>query len=107
MSGKWDTPQIVTDTDIAFGGNIDNLLPPLSEIPKEFINDWTKWHQLADDLFYDRPLNITISDRAGIDVHAALRHIRAILNSFKPDHDHKIAGVAFLLSMFYEDISFE
>jgi hypothetical protein len=105
MDGKWETPQIVTDVDIAFGGNIDNLLPPLSEIPTEFTEGWTKWNQLAEDLLFDRPLTGTISDREGIDVYVAARHIRAILKSYKPDHDHKIAGAAFLLSKFYEDIS--
>lgn len=104
VSSKWDAPQVVTDAEIAFGGNIDDLLPPLSYIPKEFSDGWTKWHQLAEDLFFGRPLKGTISERDGVDSSLAARHIRAVLNSYKPGHDHKISGAAFLLSKFFEDI---
>ncbi|MFE5321612.1 hypothetical protein ACFQ88_23180 [Paenibacillus sp. NPDC056579] len=105
-NGKWSFPQEVTDVDIAFGGRTHELLPDPEEIPEEFWNEDTKWHKLASDIFFGRELSGDIHEREGIDVHFAARHIKAVLASYQPKHQHKIAGCAFLMSQFYRDVTY-
>ena len=40
-----------------------------------------------------------------IDPEAVNRHTRACLRSFEPRHEHKIAGVAYLLSLWFREDS--
>lgn len=101
-------PIIVNDVDIAFGGRTDELLPAWNDIPEEFHKGSNKWHKFANALFFgDAGKNTQIVPKAGIDVHEAARHVKAILGSFNPKHEHKIAGCAFLLSEFYQDVIFD
>ncbi|KIL37959.1 hypothetical protein SD70_29695 [Gordoniibacillus kamchatkensis] len=46
------TVQEVSDVEIAFGGNMKNLLPDYHSIPEEFRNDRTKWNKVFADWFY-------------------------------------------------------
>jgi hypothetical protein len=105
MVDKWAYPKAVTDVEIAFGGNMEELLPPAEVIPEEFWKGETKWNKLAEAIFYGRKTNFVIHERENIDVHFAARHIRAILASFEPKHEHKMAGCAYLLSRFYADVT--
>ena len=40
------------------------------------------------------------------DTNKAIRHLKAILVSYDPKHEHKEAGVAFLLSEWFEDVTY-
>jgi hypothetical protein len=106
MDDKWAYPMEVSDVDIAFGGRTNELLPPVEDIPEEFWKGHTKWNKLIDDVFYGRNLNGEIYEKEGIDVHSAARHIKAILASFQPKHEHKMAGCAYLASRFFSDVKF-
>lgn len=101
---NWSLPQSVTDVDLAFGGQIEKLLPVESEIPEEFWNEESKWWRLASDIFYNRELSCEIHEKEGIDPVLAVRHLRAIYVSYQIRFEHKIAGCAFLLNQFFEDI---
>lgn len=90
----------IEDVEIAFGTS--KLLPPYEAVPDEFKrgNDYTK---LLDSMFYDQPLpDGEIVFREGFDdadAPALLnRVVRAHLRSFEPKHEHKIAGLGYLLS---------
>lgn len=90
----------ITDVEIAFGTT--KLLPSYDEVPDEFKhgNDYTK---LLDRLFADQPPpDGEIVFREGFDdayAPALLnRVVRAHLRSFEPKHEHKIAGLGYLLS---------
>jgi hypothetical protein len=100
-------PVDVTDLDIAFGGRAMELLPDVKDIPEEYWDDNNKWCRLINRLFYGPVEGVEIASREGIDVHKAGRHIMAILRSFAPEHEHKIAGCAYLASMFFEDVTFD
>jgi hypothetical protein len=94
----------LTALDVAFGGaahGMRELLPPYESIPKEFRNNRTEWNRLFSDWFYRGLSSLELEPKEGIDKHAALAHIRAVMSSFEPKHEHKEAGVAFLLSQWF------
>lgn len=98
-------PQEVDDVTIAFPANIMHLLPKMEEIPEEFHHRNTKWNRFIDDLFYGKvPSNTVIHEVDGVDPVLAGRHIRAILGSFEPKHEHKSAGCAYLCSLWFTSI---
>jgi hypothetical protein len=45
--------------------------------------------------------------REGVDAKAAWRHCAALLRSFEPKHEHKEAGVAYLMSQYFESATWE
>jgi hypothetical protein len=46
-----------------------------------------------------------IKPKEGVDVDKALRHIQAIMRSYQPKHEHKEAAVAYLLSQWFDDVT--
>lgn len=99
----WTKPKDVSPIDLAFGGDMAKLLPPKEDIPKEFwgCNEWVK---VTEQWFYNGLKKPVFIPKEGIDRGKALHHVMAILGSWDPKHEHKIAGVAFLLSQFFEKI---
>lgn len=97
----WSQPQPVTDLDVAFPANvIGRLLPPMEEIPQEFHASSNPWCKIASGLFFSG--GHLPKSREGIDRLNASRHLRAVLGSFEPKHEHKEAGAAYLMSLWYE-----
>ena len=104
----WSKPVPVSDIVLAFpAGVIGTLLPPVEDIPQEFFKE-NKWTRLADRLFAGLAEDdqTTIEPREGVDVWHASRQVSACLRSFDPKHEHKVAGVAYLLSLFFADVEF-
>lgn len=102
-------PQEVTGIELAFGGNVEKLLPRYKDIPGEFkdMSNQTKWNMFISRWFYDGVENLEIDRKEGIDPQEALRHIGAILAAYEPKHEHKIAGCAYLSSLWFDDVQFE
>ena len=96
-------PIEVADLDIAFPANISHLMPSYDEIPKEYKGGHTKWNQLFNDWFFFGVQKLNLVPQDGIDKQKALRHIRAILGSFEPSHEHKEAACAYLFSQWFQD----
>lgn len=91
-----DTKKI-DDVDVAFGTT--KLLPKMEDIPKEFIiNGGNEYTKLAEKVFYGSPLSGSILFRDGFDQKLFVRTVRAHLASFEPKHEHKIAGVGYMIS---------
>lgn len=90
--------QIGSITDPEFAFSTVRLLPALEVIPEDFKagNQYTK---LASAIFYgnDMPAS-TIELNEGVTPEMLNRCIRAHLASFSPEHDHKIAGVGFMIA---------
>jgi hypothetical protein len=95
----------VDDVALAFGASdMTAMLPPYTDIPTQFKrHDGTKWNRLAQDWFFSGVKGLQLKPRPGVDEKKALRHISAILRSFEPKHEHKEAGVAFLLDQWFTD----
>jgi hypothetical protein len=98
---KWAQPQQVKDVDIAFPASVvGTLLPPMDEIPKEFLSHSHPWCQFVSKLFFSG--GHLPASRKDIDRATAVRHLRCVMGSFEPKHEHKEAGAAYLMSLWYE-----
>jgi hypothetical protein len=100
-------PIKVNDADLAFGGDMRILLPKYNDIPDEFKDHYNKWAKIVSDWFFGGLKNAKFTPKEGIDKSDALRHIKAIMTSWDPKHEHKEAGCAYLLSEFFEDVTYE
>jgi len=100
----------VSALDVAFGGGrMSELMPAYDHIPSQF-KDWNrpgKWNKVMGDWFYSGLKNAQWKPKPGVDTKKALMHIKAVLGSFEPKHEHKEAGVAFLLSEWFEDVTYD
>jgi len=97
----------VTDVDMAFG-LINNMgLPPYDTIPEEFKHGQTKWNKLVVDLFFIGLKSLTLHPKEGVDKDKAWRHVQALLRSMSSKHEHKDAGVSYLMSQYFEDAEWE
>lgn len=97
-------PQPVSDLDMAFGG-IDGIMPSISDIPEEFPND-RKWRSMFCDFFFCGAKDLKFSPKEGIDQVMAWRHVRTIMGSFMPKHEHKEAACSYLMSLWFDDITY-
>jgi hypothetical protein len=91
----------VTGADLAFGGPIRDLMPAYRDLPREY-PDRGKWLDLVDDWFFSGLKSFDSKPRAGVDKGKAMAHVRAIICSFEPSHEHKREGCAWLLSQWFE-----
>jgi hypothetical protein len=97
-------PKIVTNLDVTFG-EIKSLLPEWDQIPKEFKDGYTRWNRIVSRWFFiGLPKETEFIPKEGINTKEALRHIVSILRSFDPKHEHKEAGCAYLLSLWFDDV---
>jgi hypothetical protein len=101
VPSKWEQPQQVRDIDVAFPASVvGTLLPPMDEIPEEFHSHSHPWCRFVSKLFFSGG-NLPVS-RNGIDRASAARHLKCVLGSYEPKHEHKEAGAAYLMSLWYE-----
>ena len=98
------TPIKLEQFEMAFGGRAMDILTAMMDIPEEFHDVSNKWHHLASTWFF-RGLKARPAVKPGIDANDALANIQTALRSFEPKHEHKMAGVAYLMSMWLEDAS--
>lgn len=94
----------VTGLDLAFG-NIKHM-PRYETVPDEF-KVWrgNPYVDLVSKWFFDglkRDDIARLVPRPGVEKGRALAAIRAIICSFEPQHEHKEAGAAYLLSCWFE-----
>ncbi len=86
----------ITDLELAF--STTRLLPPPEAIPEAFWRG-NAYTQLAEALFYGFPVApLLIEFKPGFDADQMQRIVRSHLASFEPKHEHKIAGVGYLIS---------
>lgn len=100
-------PVLVSDLELTFGGNIAKLLPSIDSIPKEFKDGKSKWNKVINDWFYCGLKKCKWNPKEGVNPKDAIRHVGSVLSSFEPKHEHKMAGCAFLLSEFFNDVQYE
>lgn len=96
-------PSEVDDVTMAFPAGIRHLMPDYEHIRQEY-DRGNKWsNQLFNDWFC---CGIKSADglvpKEGIDKRKALRHIKTIMGSFEPKHEHKEAAVAFLFDKWFD-----
>lgn len=108
MSEAWKKPKDVSNFEIAFPAGVMELLPPMEQIPDEFqMGSRNKWNRLVGDMFFKGVMNLQLIPKDGIDSNQAFRVIRTIIGSWEPQHEHKEAGAAYLLSLWFKDASWQ
>lgn len=74
------------------------LLPAWEDIPQDFRRG-NRYTELASALFCGSELpNWEIEMKEGFDPQVLNRAVRAHLQSFGPRHEHKIAGVGYMIA---------
>ena len=106
MTGKRIDPQEIDDLTLAFPTDVLSLMPDKADIPEDITRRRSKWCQVASDWFFRGLKNAKWTPKEGIDPNKALRHIGTILGSWEPKHEDKEAAVAYLLSEWFEDVSY-
>lgn len=104
LNDGYDQPMVVDDVLYAFPGHLDRLLPKWEDIPEEFrnMNLRTEWNKFVRDWFFKGwPTDRNLYSRDDVDSEAAFRHLHTIMRSFEPKHEHKEAGVAWLMSRWF------
>ena len=100
------TPQDVDDLTMAFPASVKHLMPTREEIPEDFLRGRTKWNDLVGHWFFRGLEGAEFTPRDGIDQAKALSHIKTVLGSFEPKHEHKEAAVAYLLSLWFKRVKY-
>ena len=95
--------------DEAFPDSVLKFMPPRKEIPREFLHSalGKKYARLCSDWFFSGLKSIKWFPRPGVDKDKATRHLRCILGSFEPQHEHKEEAFAYLCDQWFEDIKWE
>ncbi|MCF6783940.1 hypothetical protein [Stutzerimonas stutzeri] len=98
MSYQLSPEQIgsITDPEAAFSTH--RLLPSWEDIPDEF-KEGNAYTQLAEAIFYGREMpECEIELNEGVEAEKLNRCIRAHIASWWPKHEHKIAGVGYMIA---------
>lgn len=101
LEDRFAKPQEISKADAVFGGNTRTLMPAYHEIPEEFKRSGNNWVEWQRQWFY-RGLQSSPTPKEGIDAKAAMAHLAAIQSSWDPKHEHKMAGVAYLASLWFD-----
>ena len=109
MATDWSTPVDLSVIDTTFPARALEWMPLWEEIPEDFRTgdgEAARWHKIVHDWFYrglDEPQFFL---KPGIDGEVAVRHLQAILGSYAPKHEHKVAAVAWLASLWFDDVEY-
>ena len=104
----------LTSEDIAFG-NIKHM-PRYEAIPDVFECRGNRYRRAISSWFFRGGRSapngicldgITFTAKPGIDEVKALVAIKAVLGSWEPKHEHKIAACAFMLSQWFDIVDGE
>jgi len=92
----------VTDVELAFPAKGVERLPAWDDIPEDYRAERNPRCHFVQEWFMLGLKNPNIVPKEGVDKEKALRHIHAIMGSYGPKHEHKIAGVAYLIDQWFE-----
>lgn len=99
-------PEVTNDEALFGASNLDRF-PKYNDIPKEFKEGHTKWSKLFDDWFFCGLKKLELKPKEGVDKNEAMRYINAHMRTWKSKHEHKEAGIAYILSQWFDDVTWE
>ena len=99
-------PQEIDDATVVFPVSVASLMPDKADIPEDIMRRHSKWCRVTSDWFFCGLHDAKWKPRKGVDQRKALRHVGTILGSWEPKHEDKEAAVAYLLSQWFEDVSY-
>lgn len=95
----------ISDVDFAFPAKALGWIPKWEAIPEEFKDYTPRWSkQLVSDWFYSGVEDLHFYAKPGVDAPKAFRFIQAVMRSFAPTHEHKMAALAYLLEDWFENV---
>jgi hypothetical protein len=95
----------VSDPYLAFPAEVIGIvLPKYEDTPEKFKDRNHELTEVARRLFFDGGKNWKFYPKKGVDAEKAWRMIVACLRSFQPKHEHKEAGVAYLMDTFFDKV---
>lgn len=99
-------PVEINDAELVFPANVvGKLLPAYNLIPEEFRRNRTRWNKLVDTWFACGLIGDDVPKiKEEFDQTTVWRHLRACMGSYQPRHEHKTAGVAYLMSLWMEPL---
>lgn len=95
----------VSDLQAILGTMLYAPLPAWDDIPPEFkSHPGTPFNRIVSTLFFNggKLSDHGLTPKPGVDQRKAMRAIKACLGSFEPKHEHKEAGVAYMLSEWFD-----
>lgn len=100
-------PQQIDDLEIAFPAHAMALMPAMEDIPAEFKNSSSPWVTFQGVWFaagLSEHFSFVPAEVNGERLKGPMivRHLTAIQKSFAPKHEHKMAAVAYLSSLWME-----
>lgn len=101
----YSQPTVVSDVQKAFPADLGALLPPLHVIPDEFKGNGGTWVRFAHRWFAHGFPERGLVRREGVDAETAYRHLMTVMRSYEPKHEHKMAAIAWLASLWFSDIA--
>lgn len=100
----WGLPRDVDQATLTFPARVvGDYLPREDEIPERYrrMTGETGWHKLVHAWFHGGLARPKIHLVPGVDGEKAVRHLSTCMASFEPKHEHKVAGVAYLMSLWF------
>lgn len=96
----FSAPMEITDTT-----RVRELLPKMDELPDEFDSRSNKWNKAVSTWFFEGIRKDAFTAKDGIDKNKAFSHLAAVISSWDLSHEHKTAGAAYLMSLWFSDVS--
>lgn len=82
------------------------LLPAIKDIPEEFMSGYHELEDVVQGMFFSgkgKSLeDFGLTPKEGVDLKLVMPILNACLSSFEPSHEHKISGVAYMLSEWFD-----
>lgn len=113
---KWSQPIVLSGLDVVFGAGrelMEKMLPTMDEIPEDFKcyggsgrGEAKQWINKVEDWFFKGITALKVTVKENVNPDLALRHLRCIIGSFEPQHEHKTAGAAYLMSLWYHKFDY-
>jgi hypothetical protein len=106
LNDGFDQPKALSAAQRAFPANVVGTLMPLhADIPTDY-PDRAEWEKFVSHWFFqgDPFAKWDLLVRPDVDGNTAFTHLRALMGSYEPKHEHKEAAVAWLASRWFAAI---
>jgi len=106
-------PQVIDKLTEIFPAQLGDLIPKYEDIPEEYIHSYggsdhmKKMRRLFGDCFYYGLTELNLIPQEEIDKDIAWRHVRCVMASFEPKHEHKEAACVYMLSEWFKDATWK
>ena len=91
----------ITDTEVAFGST--KYLPKMKDIPEDFFKRSNVYVQLFNAIFFKGLVEFNYEPMEGFSKDTINKVIASHAGSFMPKHEHKEAGVAYMMSLMFKN----